>query len=877
MSAWWPLAGRESELQSFAEAWADRRCRGVVVCGPAGVGKTRLAEECLAQAGRQGVKAGRAAAGVSAGAVPLGAIAHLVPAGVDLSDPAKGFSAVVRALAAPQRSVRAFLVDDLQLLDSTSAVLLQQLSDAGVVRVIGTVRTGELTSEAVKTLVSGDGVHRIDLSVFDQQQTDAVLRAALGGPVRQRTVHTLHAISGGNALYLRELVLGALQSGTLVGDSGVWELTGDGAVGTPKLAELIGSRLQAAPEAARALLELMALAEPVPLADAQGLASSAVLVELEEAGLIRVTNDRRRFSVHLAHPLYGEVLRDQIPARHRSSLLTAHAERVETHGNRRRDDPLRLAAARLAGYVPVAPGLLVQAASLARHAHDYRQVVSLLRAVQPEHHTPATLLLLGEAHAALQEFHEAEACFSRAQDSAVRESDVISSIQARHLNFHLQGRKEESTKVIRRGQEQVVSPTGRRILQVNEGTYRCVTGEPVQGLRLLGAMDDLESGIDDRQVLDAWLFGAVMRAATLSLVGQTSQAEELAAKAYSTHLRNDQKALFHHPLLQRVALVLALEEAGKFTEARSVGLEATDRALSENLPVPYLWNAFATARSELIAGHIQEARDLYDEISSEAHKQSDFFGIRIIDSGFATATALLGDVAAAEAIVTESRQHPVTGFFAGEERLGEAWVHAGRGDLRQARIALLEAALSARTAGHVTSEALLLTDVARLGDAQHVVGRLFQLADVCDGSLAPARAHLAAALAGNEPAPLQTVADELEEFGADLLAAEAASAAAAGWRRAGDTRRATAADRQAETCVSRCPGTRTPLLTEAESTSELTTREWEVANLAASGVASKDIAANLHLSVRTINNHLQHAYAKLGVTSRRELARTLRY
>jgi DNA-binding CsgD family transcriptional regulator len=40
-------------------------------------------------------------------------------------------------------------------------------------------------------------------------------------------------------------------------------------------------------------------------------------------------------------------------------------------------------------------------------------------------------------------------------------------------------------------------------------------------------------------------------------------------------------------------------------------------------------------------------------------------------------------------------------------------------------------------------------------------------------------------------------------------------------------------------------------------------------------VSSKDIADQLFLSVRTVNNHLQNVYSKLGVGSRRELATAL--
>jgi len=40
-------------------------------------------------------------------------------------------------------------------------------------------------------------------------------------------------------------------------------------------------------------------------------------------------------------------------------------------------------------------------------------------------------------------------------------------------------------------------------------------------------------------------------------------------------------------------------------------------------------------------------------------------------------------------------------------------------------------------------------------------------------------------------------------------------------------------------------------------------------------MSSKDIAERLYLSVRTVDNHLQHAYAKLGVSSRAGLAQAL--
>ena len=52
----------------------------------------------------------------------------------------------------------------------------------------------------------------------------------------------------------------------------------------------------------------------------------------------------------------------------------------------------------------------------------------------------------------------------------------------------------------------------------------------------------------------------------------------------------------------------------------------------------------------------------------------------------------------------------------------------------------------------------------------------------------------------------------------------------------------------------------------------LTSRAREIGTLAAAGVASREIAARLFLSTRTVDTHLQNVYAKLGVRSRAELA-----
>jgi DNA-binding NarL/FixJ family response regulator len=53
----------------------------------------------------------------------------------------------------------------------------------------------------------------------------------------------------------------------------------------------------------------------------------------------------------------------------------------------------------------------------------------------------------------------------------------------------------------------------------------------------------------------------------------------------------------------------------------------------------------------------------------------------------------------------------------------------------------------------------------------------------------------------------------------------------------------------------------------------LTAREREVLQLAAEGKTSSDIAARLHISHRTVENHRTHLMQKLGLQNQTELVR----
>ena len=66
-----------------------------------------------------------------------------------------------------------------------------------------------------------------------------------------------------------------------------------------------------------------------------------------------------------------------------------------------------------------------------------------------------------------------------------------------------------------------------------------------------------------------------------------------------------------------------------------------------------------------------------------------------------------------------------------------------------------------------------------------------------------------------------------------------------------------------------------PRLPELKTQLGLSTTEERVAELAADGLANKEIAQAMFVSVRTVEVHLKNVYRKLGIRSRTQLARRL--
>jgi AAA ATPase domain len=348
----WPLVGRETELSRLVAAVMAGQ--GAVITGPAGVGKTTLAMRSLRAATDRGMALVRTAATRTSRGLPFGTLAPFLPPGpgdhgVARENPGQLLRRYARAVvtAAGGRRLVVF-ADDAHLLDEESATLVHQLALTRAATVVAAVRAGAPVPDAVVALWKDGPADRIELGPLDEAAVEELLVSAIGGPVDAASARHLMRRSLGNPMVLRELVTGALETGALTDAGGVWSLRREPRP-TARLAELVAMRLADLSEPERAVLELLALGEPLDQAIVGRLADPAAVVALENKGAITSRLTGRRVQLSLAHPVYGDVVRARISALRRRAVARSLAEAVEACGARRREDPLRLASWRFAG------------------------------------------------------------------------------------------------------------------------------------------------------------------------------------------------------------------------------------------------------------------------------------------------------------------------------------------------------------------------------------------------------------------------------------------------------------------------------------------------------------------------------------------------
>lgn len=867
----WPLVGRDDEVAVAADLLNHPTTRrGLVIAGAAGTGKTRLAEEVLAMMESAGW-AGLRITGTRAGAtIPLGAFAPLLP--TEQGEAANTFEGLRWAAEAiidhAQGRQIALIVDDAHHLDPASATVVLQLATDWQVVVVVTVRSAEPAPDPILALWKDGQAARLELQDLSLEESTTLLRSALGGDVAADAINEFWIASKGNPLFLRELVLAAVDETVLVQQGGLWTLDGDLCV-PPSLQDLIGQRLADVSGADLNAMYTLAFAEMLGLELMRSLHPKANPERLERQGLIQLDHDRRRRPLGLSHPLYGEVLRSRAPRTTAVDVARRLTTAVEEFGARRREDALRVAIWRLQAGGEAPPGLLATAAEQAYHAADFELAERLARTASTDSAqvTRATVLLAqllderGE--------HTQTERLLRSIDPTLLTPQArirVALVRADNLFFGL-GRERESKQVLLEAERRAIdTPTGE--LTANRAWIELHAGD------VRGALDTVTSIASSD--LQGRVAADIVAAWGKAVLGDTSGAIQVAEKAAISNQPPSYPAVSRHEGFPGLARGQALLHAGNLEEAEKLARAGWAAALGSG--PAFLQARWATLLGTILLerGQAKAAVSTFRQAAGLQRRLGQTGLMRVNLSGQILAAAFAGIQPQDEAALEELDQLPRTPeqLFDTDELSARAWYASARGERSTAAHILREAATLACEAGLVPIEVRLQHDLVRLGHAGEVVDRLTELAPQTDSTSAQARVRHAVACADGDPQLIEAAAATFEDLGLLLLAAEAYAAAAADYARSG-RRQTHACRRRAAELDRHCQGIKSPAMVVGDQAAPLTPREREVVTMAAQGLPSKVIAKRLFVSLRTVNNTIQRAYVKLGVHSREEAADAL--
>ncbi|MEO3811532.1 LuxR C-terminal-related transcriptional regulator [Sphaerisporangium sp. B11E5] len=835
----WPFAGRTDQISALRAAG-----RGVVVFGAAGAGKSRLVAEAVRDL--PGVDWARATEATAE--LPFGAFAHLLPASPPGGNPLRWAASAIDSPV--------LVVDDAHLLDPASAGLVHHLALHGTARLFVTVRAGTRPPDAVVALWKDELLTRLELDPLTLADTERMLAEALPGRVETASLARLWATSQGNPLYLRELVL----AGVLRDLGGLWLWHGPLAM-TTSLRETIAARIGDLTGEEREALEFLALGEPIGADLLAAECSAAVVERLEERQLATVQPSGRRLEARLAHPLYGEVIRERCGGLRTRTVLRRLAAALEGTGPRRREDVLRIAVWRLDAGSADDADLLIRACRQARQVRDLRLAERLATsAVAAGGGTPALLALAGVL-TYLDRGVEAEDAFREAMESPLDEFTRFEAASMRSINLAwVLGRTDAAAAVLAEARRTTLGPGLRQVLYCFEAGVLALGGDLHSAGAYLAQVRG-EGPVDERA------HGALVtgEAIQLALTGHGEQALDTVERALSM--------LSAHPDAMPSVLAVGLDAGGMAAIVNADLPRAgryTDRAYGPGGQFG-LWDRaflqFGARKAQIarLGGRLLDSIAVCEEALLRMPERGTYAGPCLGE--LAHAHALRGDAERAAAAMARAEDHvaPAGPLITYPLHLARVWTAAARGDLDGAVALALEIADSPYTFFSLFA----LHDVVRLGRPEVTEARLARLA-----GLGPLAALFARHAAAREPEEFEEVSACFEQQGMFLYAAEACAQAVGRYRRDGATRHARAAETRASALIQRCQGARTPALVGL-SLPGLTKRQTEIAVLASQGLTNREIAERLVVSIRTVANTLYTVYERTGVTGREDLAHVM--
>jgi DNA-binding CsgD family transcriptional regulator len=902
------ILGRADELREVFALLDDDApgARAVVLSGEAGIGKTTIWRAGVRHADELGLRALVAQPAESESGLPYAGLADLLATVPDddldrlpsrqrvalgaaltrtesrgAADPhtvARGAVELLAALAIDRPLVVA--VDDVQWLDApTSAALsfaLRRL-EASPVRVLLSLRTGAGGSP----LDVGSWErppHRVEIGPLSPTELGALLRDALGEDVTRPRVEQLARMSGGNPMFALEL---ARQPESDAGASS-------------SLAHSLAARIgELEPAGQLAVTTAAAALQPsIDLLVAAGVDEPGIRAALE-AGIFVRAGDALTF----AHPLLASAAYDSLlPGERRdvhgrlAAVSTGPIERAH-HVSRSTDVPSEEAtraldegahiAAELGDHAGAA-AFLLRAAELSPDPRD--DAVGLRRA-----RAAAELEAAGDIEGAADLARTVRDALPAGLPRALARQTLVSSAIGATMLYE-EALSELSLALADAGADPVAAASIHlQLADMTMTIWRIADSrghlEAALGLgESAGTEDVVVSALAETGFLDS-MCGLGVTASALTAYERWDGAITR-PNTYSPRL--DLACAYMHAGEFAAAATLMEDELAAGDERGLEGVEVSARSHLAEVQIRAGDWAAALSGARLCAEHARQA------VNAQASVGAAFplaYVLAVLGDHEAARAVALDGLARTEAmqdIWFETAHRGILGLIALTEDdadgaiavLEPAWTRMQKAGIGNPSIFPVAHVLGEAyaAAGRLDDALAVATALRGVPAAAHpwcraMAGRCEALVASARGDHAAARTALEEALTAHEelPEPFERartlhVRGRVERRARNWGAARSALTAAL------TELDALGAARWAEKAaadLARLPGRR------PSAEGELTPTESNVAALVAEGLSNKEVAARLFVSVRAVEANLSRIYAKLGIRSRTELARTL--
>jgi DNA-binding CsgD family transcriptional regulator len=867
------LTGRDNELGIIRRALSGAgNHSGVVIAGAAGVGKTWLAREVLRRAEVSGERTNWIVGTESAHALPLGAFIGSL--GEAMSDPLTNVRHVINSFVAQQRRGRVVVgVDDAHLLDGLSAFVVQQLAQSGGARLVVTMRTGSEEPDAVTALWKDGLLARLDLEPLSAAATREVIESTLGGPVDARSAARFRQLTGGNALFLRQLVTDQIAAARMRKLAGVWMWDGDVAV-SASLFDTVGRRLGRLSPLLATVVDTLSQCEPLAVDVLCDLVRRPDLAAAERMGLVSVERTGGRLMARLAHPLFGELRRASAGEMYLSAIRGRLATRLAKSGDADMQATVRRALLSLDSDLDPDPELYLESA---RHA--------------------MTLLDLDLADR-----------FA----TAAAQAGAPGAAGVRAMNLVLLGRGEQAETALRDmadGPDGYL-PDGHYWATVRAANLVWMLGKPADASAILDGLASPNSKASETPAEVA------ERLAVQACLDAVAARCELAAERARAALYSDALPDFH-AMMASLALIMAMGALGEVDDLAGVAEQALRRATTSfqashmrfwfgavygracrltgridecvstakqladsarDIPgLAYANLAFLLGNADLVRGDVDDAVRLVHEALAGVQRHAVTTGLRPASYfALAEAHAKLGQPTEANDVIAEARSCVPADFVFMQTGLSLAsgWAMAASGHLSEAVAGVQQAARLARDRGQPTHELACIQAAAQWGDTSGTA-RARELAEALSLPLADAVVLHAEALLAGDGEGLLAASVKYRGIGDRAAAADAAAQASVAFADSQQHRRGLYAAALARELADECGGLCTPALRTPVGL-KLSGRQRDVVELVVAGLSNRQIAGQLVMSVRTVEGHIYRACQRVGAQSREELASIIR-